>query len=84
MYTATLKQQNPKLFLAATNLALRDRPDPDKRTVQRNHYYSNDPEDLRVVCLVVAEDDGKDDAAKVSGGTDNAGENTLRELAAGL
>lgn len=83
MYIATLKQQGSKTFLSATNLVLGNRPNPDEHAVQRYHHYANDPEDLRVVRLVVTEDDGKDNTAKVSGCADNTRKHTFRQLAVG-
>jgi hypothetical protein len=69
--------------LSATNLALRDRPDPYKSKIQGDDDYADDPEDLCIVGRVVAEDNGEDDATKVSCGADNAGEDTLSNVRIG-
>lgn len=57
--------------LATTNLALGDRLDPNEHEVHDNHHYANDPEDLGVIGVVVAKDDGVDDTTKVACRTDD-------------
>lgn len=79
MYEATLKQQtksqNP--ILTTANLALRKRPHPHEHAVERNDHDANDPENLRIIRLVIAEDDGENDATKVTSRANNTGEDAF-------
>lgn len=59
-------QEKMILVLASTNLPFRYWPNPAQRQVDRDSHDANDPEDLMVVLVVVAEYDGKDDAAQVT------------------
>lgn len=59
------------------NLPLGNRPDPAERQIDRDGNDADDPEHLAVVLAVVAEDDGEDDAAKVSRGAGAAGDDAL-------
>jgi hypothetical protein len=64
--------------LTTTNLASRDRLDPNEHEVHNNHHYANDPKDFGIVSAVVSEDDGEDDTTKIPYSTDSTRENTLR------
>lgn len=76
LFFLTLKNNNTEkrsiTVSSTTNLALGNWPDPQQDTVQSDDHYTDDPEDLCVVCLVIAEDDGEDDATKVAGCTNDA------------
>lgn len=61
-------------------MATRNGLDPDEHKIHSNHHYANDPEDLRIVGAVVAEDDGVDDPTEVTHSTDNTRENTLMRV----
>ena len=76
MYEATLKQQTKSHdpILTTANLALGKRPYPHKHAVECNDHDANDPENLRIVRLVVAEDDGEDDTTKVTSRANDTGE----------
>lgn len=62
--------------LATTNLALWNRPDPNKQQIERDDYYAHEPEDAIIVRAVVAEYNSKDDAAKVACGANEARHDT--------
>lgn len=70
--------------LSATNLAFRNGLDPHECCVHGDDYYAHEPEDTSVVCLVVAEDNGKDNTAKVASGADETRKNTFNSLASML
>lgn len=61
------------LLSAATNLPLGDRPNPAQRQVDGDGHDPDDPKHLPVILVVVAEDDGEDDAAQVTRRTGDAG-----------
>lgn len=63
--------------LAAANLASRNGLDPGGEQVDGNGDDTDDPEGLGVVDALVTEDDGKDDATKVTGGAGHAGDDTV-------
>lgn len=71
---------------SSTNLSLRNRLNPADGQVDTNHEHANDPNTPRVVyhlrtldCIdVVSEDDGKDDASKVSAGTGESRHDAIR------
>jgi hypothetical protein len=71
----------PSFVLTTTNLALGDRVDPREHEVHDDHHDADDPEHARVVGVVVSEDDGKDDTAKVSCCAHDTRQDTFDELA---
>lgn len=66
---------SPPSFTASAppDLAPGDRPDPAQRQIDGDGHDADDPEDFCVVLVVVAEDDGEDDAAEVSRRAGDAG-----------
>lgn len=60
-----------------TNLAFRNWSDPTQGEVDSDGDDADDPEHLGVVLAVVAEDDGEDDTAEVSGCPGAAGNDTV-------
>lgn len=68
------------MVLSTTNLVLRNGSDPQEDAVERDDHYSADPEDLCVIGLVVAEDDGEDYATKVASRTNDTRKNTLNTV----
>jgi len=61
------------------NLALRNWLDPAHSNIDADRDGANDPHAFCVVCTVIPEYDGKDDAAKVTGGTRDTGDDAIRE-----
>jgi len=79
MYEATLKQQTKSHspILTTADLALGKRLYPHEHAVERNDHDANDPENLRIVRLVIAEDDGEDDTTKVTSRANDTGEDAI-------
>ena len=63
-------------LLVPSDLALGDGPDPAEREVDDDGNDADDPKHLAVVLAVVAEDDGEDDAAKVTRSAGAAGDDS--------
>jgi hypothetical protein len=76
------KQQtnDQKPILTATNLALGKGLHPHEHAVERNDHDAHDPKHLRIVRLVVAEDNGEDDTTKVASCANNTGEDTFKHV----
>jgi hypothetical protein len=64
-------------FLTAADLSLCDRRNPAHTHIDANGDDANDPHDFAVVCAVVAEDNGEDDAAEIARRADYAGDDTV-------
>lgn len=56
-----------------TDLPFGYRSNPDKGEIKYDDYYTHDPERARIVRAIVAEDDGKDDAAEIARSAYKAG-----------
>lgn len=63
--------------LSATDLSLRDRPDPTHSNVDSNGHRANDVEGLGVVLAALPEDDGEDDATKVARSAGHTGHDAV-------
>ena len=80
MYEATLKQQTKSHspILTTADLALGKRLYPHEHAVKHNDHDANNPKHLRIIRLVVAEDNGEDDTTKVTSRADNTRKDTFR------
>ena len=61
-------------------LTFRYGTNPTQAQIDSDSNDSDDPEHLAIVFAVVAEDDGEDDAAKVSRCTSDTGNDTYRNV----
>lgn len=59
------------------NLAFGNRSNPTQAKVDSDGHDADDPENFGVVFAVVAEDDGEDDTAEVSGCAGASGDDTV-------
>lgn len=71
------QMQRVYTVLSTTNLSLGHRRDPADQRVKAHGYDSNDPNGLSILPGKVTEDDGKDDASKVTGGTGASTDNAI-------
>lgn len=77
-HSIPLRQPNrQRTILTATDLSLADRRDPAYQKVDTNGHDTNNPEDLAIVCAVVAEDDSEDNAAEVTSSTSDTRNDTI-------
>ena len=66
-------------MLMPTNLALRNRPNPTQRQIDRDSDDTDDPNGLLVIRALVPKDDSEDDATQIANAARAAGDDAVRE-----